>query len=123
MGTPDQWLKILALAKALFESTKSAINLEKTFEKYLRDHETIQESQRVSSVFSTYSEAEVEQIFSRLEGCKNRFIDQGSGKERAKCICSVLNETKAGNGGTLPIIDDWENIYRQLGCHRFEAPS
>ena len=123
MGTPDQWLKILALLKALFESTKAAINLEQTVEKYRHDRETIQESQRVSSVFSTYSAAEVERIFSLLEGCAKRFIDQGSGAARAKCVCSVLNEVKEGNGGQLPLIDDWENIYRQLGCHRFETSS
>ena len=32
------------------------------------------------------------------------------------CICSVLNEAKVENGGQLPIIDDWPNMYDQLRC-------
>ena len=62
----------------------------------------------------------VELLLSPLKGCRDRFIQQGGGTDRSRCICSVLREAQEGNGGTLPEIDDWENIYRQLRCHRFE---
>ena len=55
-------------------------------------------------------------MLEKLKGCRDRFIKQGGGKERAACICSVLNEAKIGNGGTLPNIDDWKRIYSTLGC-------
>ena len=120
MGTPEQWLQVLAWTKALFESTKAAIDLGETYEKYFHDPETIRESRRVSLSFSTYTEEEVESLITRLKGCRDRFIQQGGGADRSRCICSVLREAQEGNGGTLPEIDDWENIYRQLRCHRFE---
>jgi hypothetical protein len=112
------WLDVLALTKTLFEATKATIDLGSTFEKYRHDRDTIRESQRVSGAFSTYSEPEVESILRRLEGCRDRFISQGSGADRAQCICSVFREVMEGNGGTLPVIDDWENMYRQLKCSR-----
>uniref|UniRef100_E6PH15 Uncharacterized protein n=1 Tax=mine drainage metagenome TaxID=410659 RepID=E6PH15_9ZZZZ len=118
MAPAELWLQVLAWTKTLFEATKAAIDLEQTFQKYARDPETIREAQRVSIAFSTYSLAEVESLLHRLEGCRERFISQGGGKDRAKCICSVLNEARDGNGGQLPLIDDWRNIYDQLQCSR-----
>jgi hypothetical protein len=118
MASPQLWLEVLAWIKTLFEATKATIDLRKTYEKYRTDRETLQEAQRVSVAFSTYSEAEVEAMLRRLEGCRDRFISQGGGADRAQCICSVLHEAMEGNGGTLPLIDDWQNIYRQLKCAR-----
>src|SRR6266852_4034942 len=118
MASPQAWLEVLSWTKALFEATKASIDLFATYQKYKSDPETIQESTRVSVMFSTYSEEEVNALASRLDGCRNRFIAQGGGSDRAQCICSVLNEAKAGNGGDLPLIDDWANIYNQLHCDR-----
>ena len=72
----------------------------------------------MSRAYSTFSEAEVAAMLERLTGCRDRFIDQGGGKERAACTCSVLNQAKDGNGGTLPHVDDWERIYSTLGVLR-----
>ena len=47
----------------------------------------------------------------RLHGCRDRFVQQGGGKERRECFCSVFKEVIDGNGGTLPVIDDWERMY------------
>jgi hypothetical protein len=77
---------------------------------------TIRESRRVSVAFSTYSDDEVEALLRRIEGCRQRFIDQGGGVDRARCIWSILEEASEGNGGELPLIDDWRNIYSQLYC-------
>ncbi|MCL5010684.1 MAG: hypothetical protein M1127_00515 [Patescibacteria group bacterium] len=116
MVSPQLWLEILSLTKALFDAIKSGADLLASYQKHKQEKETVQESQRVSEVFSTYSENEVKKILLRLEQCRDRFIKQGGGTDRASCLCSILNEVKIGNGGQLPIIDDWANIYRQLGC-------
>lgn len=121
MADATQWIELLAGIKTVFEATKAGINLASTLEKYRRDPETIQEADRVSRVFSTYSEAEIQHLIELVEGCRTRFIAQGSGAARAQCLCSVLREAMEGNGGTLPLIDDWENIYQTLGCRRSEG--
>jgi hypothetical protein len=116
MVSPEVWLEILAWTKTLFEATKAAIDLDQTYLKYSRDPDVVREAKRVSLTISTYSDEEVEALLHRLKGCRDRFVSQGSGKDRAKCICSVLNEARVGNGGQLPIIDDWQNIYALLRC-------
>ena len=116
MASAQTWLEVLAWTKALFEATKASIDLVATYRKYKVDPETIREAARVSAVFSTYSEEEVKALESRLQGCRDRFVAQGGGAERAGCICSVLSEAAAGNGGTLPEIDDWHSIFAQLRC-------
>jgi ribosomal 50S subunit-associated protein YjgA (DUF615 family) len=116
MASPDLWLEVLSLTKALFEAIKSGADVFESYRRHRQEQETIQESRRVSAIYSTYSDAEVSAMLSRLEQCRDRFIEQGGGTDRARCMCSVLNQVKDGNGGHLPLIDDWENIYRQLGC-------
>jgi hypothetical protein len=116
MASPEIWLDVLAWTKALFDATKSSIDLYVSYAKYRQDAATISESRRVSAAYSSYSEGELESLLRRLHGCRDRFIEQGGGKDRARCICSVLQEAKEGNGGTLPIVDDWQIIYSQLGC-------
>ena len=64
----------------------------------------------------TYTENEVKEIEDRIEGCRDRFIKEGSGERRARCLCSVLTDVKDGNGGDMPDIDSWEEIYDQLKC-------
>lgn len=123
MASPQLWLEVLSWVKTLFEATKATIDLGATYEKYRRDNATLREAERVSIKFSTYSEAEVESLLARLKGCRDRFISQGGGAERARCICSVLHEAMEGNGGVLPMIDDWQNIYSQLNCSRNTRPS
>jgi hypothetical protein len=116
MASPALWLEVLSLTKALFDAVKSGEDIVASYRKHHEEKDTIQESRRVSVKFSTYSDKEVNSILSRLEGCRDRYIKQGGGADRASCLCSVLNEVKKGNGGQLPRIDDWENMYRQMGC-------
>ena len=118
MASPELWLEVLSLTKALFDAIKSGVDVLESYRRHHAERATIQESERVSGVFSTYSEEEVENIHSRLKQCRDRFIRQGGGTDRAQCLCSVLNEVKDGNGGQLPVIDDWQNIYSQLDCER-----
>jgi hypothetical protein len=118
MASAQTWLEVLAWTKALFEATTKGIDLYGAYRKYTRDRETLAEASRVSVVFSTFSEAEVAALLERLEGCRDRFVEQGGGAERTRCICSILNEARRANGGTLPLIDDWQRIYSTLNCKK-----
>jgi hypothetical protein len=67
----------------------------------------------LQGVYSTYSDGEVEAIRQRIERYRDRFIEEGSGEARRKCLCSVLRDVKAGNGGSIPI-PEWDKIFDQL---------
>lgn len=117
MASPLVWLDILSWVKALYEVTKGAFDLKKLYDKYRHDPETVQEAERVSVKFSsTYSEAEVNSLLGDLKAAEIGLIKQGSGADRARCLCSVLQEAMEGNGGVLPLIDDWAKIYHKLNC-------
>lgn len=109
-------MELLATTKAFFEWARSAVEFARTYSHYREDRETLAESRRVSRVFSTYSEDEIRAAAARLRDCYERFVREGSGPQRVRCICSVLDDFRVGNGGELPLIDDWEGIYRQLRC-------
>jgi hypothetical protein len=114
MASPDTWLGALATVKAAFESFKSGVDFLDALKKYRQDRDTIAESRRVSVVFSSYSEEEIASIEKRIQECQKRFIAEGDGKKRNSCICSVLKDVADGNGGVIPLIDDWQNISRQM---------
>jgi hypothetical protein len=113
-ASPETWLDALATAKAVFESIKSGIDFLTALRKYRQDRDTITESQRVSRVFSTYSDEEISSITKRLDECRRRFATEGSGEQRSKCFCSVFIDVADGNGRAIPLIDDWQNMFRQL---------
>jgi hypothetical protein len=118
MASPETWLEVLATAKAVFDSVKSGVDFLSSLRKYRADASTIQESRRASRVFSTYSDAEIASVTSRLEDCRKRFAAEGSGEQRARCFCSVFKDLADGNGGEIPLIDDWQNMFRQLCVRR-----
>ncbi|SRR6266566_974192 len=120
MASPENWLELLATAKALFETAGSAIRFLSALRHYLKDPETVAESHRVSEVFSTYSEAEIRTAIRRLNECREHFIREGSGRQRIRCFCSVFDDFKIGNGGRLPQINDWQRMYHQLGCDKLQ---
>lgn len=116
MANPLLWLEALAGLKALYDLAEGTVDYAASLRRHRREADTIAESQRVSRVFSTYSDAEIEALIRRIEGCRDRFMSQGGGADRARCLCSIFNEIKAGNGGVLPLIDDWARMYKQLKC-------
>jgi hypothetical protein len=118
MASPQAWLDVLSWTKALFDAITLGASVSDAYQKHKREKDTISESRRVSVAFSTYSEDEVNAISKRLQECRDRFIAEGSGQQRARCLCSVLKDFKDGNGGVLPHVDDWANIYSQLHCER-----
>jgi hypothetical protein len=110
------WLEALAGLKALYDLVEGAVDWAASYQRHRQEADTIREAQRVSVEFSTYSDAEIQAIIRRIEGCRDRFIAQGGGKDRASCLCSIFNEIIAGNGGFLPNIDDWQKMYKVLHC-------
>lgn len=118
MASPFAWLEALAGLKALFDVAEGARDYWERYRAHLDEGDTIRESRRVADAFSTYSDAEVRVLVKKIEGCRDRFVNEGSGKDRASCICGILNEIRDGNGGKLPLIDDWERIYSQLQCEK-----
>lgn len=116
MASFHTWLEVLSYVKALFEAITLGADIQRQYEKHRNERDTIAEAERVSQVFSTYSESELQAILERLKACRDRFISEGSGTGRKKCLCSVFKDVIDGNGGKLPLIDDWENIYNQLNC-------
>lgn len=116
MANPLLWLEALAGLKALYDLLQFGVDYATALRKHRTEKDTIAESRRVASVFSTYSDKEVEELIKKIEGCRDRFIKQGSGADRARCFCSIFQEIKDGNGGQLPEIDDWHRMFNQLKC-------
>jgi hypothetical protein len=116
MASPLLWLEALAGLKALYDLSQGAVDYWKSYTRHRRERATVLESRRISEAFSTYSDDEVRELIRKIEGCRDRFIKQGSGRDRARCICSIFNEIADGNGGILPAIDDWQRMYDQLRC-------
>jgi hypothetical protein len=116
MANPLLWLEALAGLKALYDLAEGAVDFAASIQRHRQEADTIAEARRISVVFSTYSDREVEELLRKIEGCRDRFITQGSGADRARCLCSIFNEIKYGNGGSLPLLDDWSRMYQQLNC-------
>jgi hypothetical protein len=116
MASFHVWLEVLSYIKALFEAITLGADVREQYQKHRNERDTIDEAQRVSQSFSTFSEDEVQAILDRLKACQDRFIKEGSGPARKRCLCNVFRDVIEGNGGRLPRIDDWENMHRQLNC-------
>jgi hypothetical protein len=109
------WLEALAGLHALYDVIKVGANFATSVARYLSDP-AIRSEAEVAASQSTYSDEEVREVIKRIDGCRRRFIEQGGGKDRARCFCSILNEIKDGNGGTLPDFGSWREMYDQLQC-------
>jgi len=99
---------------AVFQTGKDIY--ESYFSEYINSPSIEEEAEALRLALMTYSDDEVEEIEDRINGCRERFIKEGSGEKRARCLCSVLTDVKDGNGGDIPDIDSWEEIYVQLQC-------
>jgi hypothetical protein len=102
MGTPEQWLEVLAMVKGLFKAITAGADLVTTIEKYRHDSETVEESRRVSASYSTYTEAEVDAIVARLNGCVQRFIKQGGGADGPDAFAACCEKQKWGTAARSP---------------------
>ena len=116
MASPLLWLEALAGLKALYDVIEWGVDYAAAFRKHRGESDTVAESNRVAALYSTYSDMEVQELIRKIEGCRDRFIKEGSGADRTRCLCSIFQEIKAGNGGQLPEIDDWQRMFNQLKC-------
>jgi hypothetical protein len=116
MASVFLWLEALAGLHALYDVVRTGTDYATSFSRHRSESRTNTEARVASAKFSTYSDREVEELIRKIEGCRDRFINQGGGKDRARCLCSIFNEVKDGNGGTLPDIDSWRDMYKQLDC-------
>ena len=73
------------------------------------------------ALYNTYDSAELQVIYNRLAQCRQRFMETLDGQKRQECICDVLHGVAAGNGGSLPGIDDWNETFDQM-CRQSSAP-
>jgi len=118
MSNPLLWLEALAGLKALYDLAEGAPDYVANLRRHMEESATINEARRVAETFSTYSDDEIRAILKRIEGCRARFIAQGGGEDRTSCLCSIFKEIKDGNGGFLPLIDDWARMYKRLNCQK-----
>lgn len=116
MPEPISLATIAATISAMIDLVKFG---KETYQDYLekRKSDPLLESkvEALRKAFSTYSKDEIEAIHERLDNCRKRFIDEGDGKARSRCLCSVLTDVRDGNGGNIPV-DEWENAYSTLNC-------
>lgn len=116
VASASSWLRLLATVKAVSSAVMDEADFQHELAHWTSDGETIQESQRVSADFLDYTDEQVRVMASRLQACLDQTVQRASPDQRAECICGILNEVRIGNGGHLPQIDDWQDVYRQLGC-------
>jgi hypothetical protein len=114
MGSVRDWQEILAGIRALYDVVKFGSDYAAGFSKYLSEIEVYREAQRVSQMFYT-SSGEIWTLKKDIEACGDR-ITQDKIEDRGRCLCSIFNNIKAGNSGTLPPIAHWKTIYDELGC-------
>lgn len=69
--------------------------------------------QHAEILTSTYDDEELDALHVRISACRDRFKNEGDGSQRVRCLCSVLKDAIAGNGGVAPI-PDWESMYGRL---------
>lgn len=85
------------------------------FKRRLATKDNEAKARALERAFGTFSDEEVSSIDERIKGCRQRFIDQGSGQSRKSCLCSVLLEVLLGNGGSIPD-PEWQRLFEALGC-------
>jgi hypothetical protein len=113
------WLEFLATVKAVSEALTSTVDLVTAIERYILDPQTEREAAIASVRYMTFSDKEVEALTDRLLRCADRFVMEGDGQQRRRCICSVLLDAKEGNGDEIPDIADMPKVFEQLRCDEF----
>jgi hypothetical protein len=114
--TSAEWIALAAVVSAMCDVIRTGRDaFEDFFENRRAAPDAEQRGASMAAAMSTYSDDEVYAIDGRIQNCRDRFIREGSGEQRKTCLCSVLHDVKDGNGGSISI-DDWSNMYEQLGC-------
>jgi hypothetical protein len=115
MASVTDWLYMLAEIRALYDLAKFGSDYSASVLKYRSEIEIYREAQRVSKIYHT-SQPEMRALHDDIEACRCRLTNQDSGEDRGMCLCRLFNRIKEGNGGNLPPVDCWEQMYVDLGC-------
>ena len=116
MFSLEQFAYLAAVISAMIDVlTIGRESYESYFAKRRTSPDYIQKGEILRDAYQTYSDAELEAIKIRIEGCRERFVKEGAGELRKICFCSVLSDVKVGNGGDIPD-PEWEKVYAQLKC-------
>ncbi len=112
----QNWAELAAIVSAMVD----VINIGRdSFVSYFgsrsRNPQNVQHAAILMNSLSSYSNDEIEAIANRIYGCRKRFISEGDGAQRSRCLCSVLSDVRAGNGGRIPI-PAWEEMFNKLKC-------
>jgi hypothetical protein len=116
MLTLEQYAALAAIISAMTDVyTVGRDSFTSFLDRRKRASDYLSRGELLKHALSTFSDRELDAIKERIEGCRDRFINEGSGVRRKNCLCSVLNDVRDGNGGSIPI-PEWDDIYNQLGC-------
>ncbi len=113
---PADWTALAAMISAMMDVIRTGSETYQAFFEARRsDDDAMKKGEALRLALNTYSDAEMISIQSRIETCRNTYIVEPVGEERQACLCQVLNDVKAGNGGTLPDYE-WAAMHKKLGC-------
>ncbi|MGB0766223.1 MAG: hypothetical protein ACPGYV_00780 [Phycisphaeraceae bacterium] len=106
-------LELATQVATIISALTSAAQLGISYNRAVSGIDQKQIARQAKTLVSTYDDEELDSLKERLEKCRRRFITEGDGRQRVRCLCSVLEDAIDGNGGTAPI-DDWQDTYDQL---------
>ena len=117
------WLETIATVKAIWEITKDIptrfASLDEAIVYYKNDPQTREDAeQAILKYRNTYPDDVIKDIGERLRRCDDRFKETNDGDDRVRCVCTVLRNTAKGNGGHMPDISNWPEIFDQLNCKK-----
>ena len=115
MMLPD-WANLAAIISAMVDVIQLGRDaFGEFFIQRQEDPQLQRKADALAAALSTYSDEETAAIIERIERCRRRFVEEGAGEARRRCICSVLRDVRDGNGGAIPD-PEWDRAYRQLRC-------
>lgn len=115
MMSPN-WANIASVISAMIDVVQLGRD---TFQNYYRDRQKDPALEKkaagLAAALSAYSDEETAAVLARIDGCRLRFIEEGAGEARRRCMCRVLRDVRDGGGGVL-FDPEWEKAYLQLRC-------
>ncbi len=115
MADIELWLHVVAGIGAIYDIIRLGAEHGPALARRLSSADTRRDADQLAVKFSTYSDEELNELLRRIEQCRRRFMAEGSGSDRARCLCHVLRDIRDGNGGTMPL-QDWDDMYHRLRC-------
>jgi len=103
-------LEIAAQVATIFSAIATAAKYSLTYAEALKRQDPEKIRAQAARLVNTYSDRELESLKDRIQACRDRFADEGDGKQRTRCMCSVYRDVLDGNGQNFPL-PEWEEDY------------